>query len=236
MAVNNNNKPTKLQATVHVLDFDDVFKAAFDKWLAGESKIFSSSEIIQHVASQIKNIERGDIVDVPHSLDGEPAIRWIWNGQQYIAFTTDIPEDTDYDGVPEEFKVISEFPIHYWSKTNLGGTCYGCDDIHFDYTPYIEEMCENVTIRLTKGNKGSTISTFFHADETLYLVQFDRGCAGILGVEALTVDQVSQDLRSILVGSSKWKITFSAKPCHGYSDAELEKMISANTLFAHFHC
>lgn len=226
---------SKSQATVHTLSLNEVFAAALAKFKDGDRKAFTTSEVIEYIESQVSGlIERGDIVDVPHPEDNEIAIRWIYSGPHYIAFTTDIPEDSDCDAIPEEFKVISEFPIHYWSKTNLGGTCYGCDDVNFDHTPYIEEICDNLSIRLTKA-VGASLSSFFHVDEQMYIIEFDTGFTNIIDKDKFTAAQVAADLHNILTGFSEWAITFAAKPCDGYSNEELEKMVSSNTLFAHFH-
>jgi len=227
---------TKSQATVHTLSYDDIFDQAMIKWKNGDRKAFMDSEIIEYIHSRVGQvIERGDLVDVPNPEQDAPAIRWVWSGDRYIAFTTDIPDDSDYDAIPEEFKVISEFPIHFWSKTNLGGTCCGCDDVNFDYTPFIDEICDNLSIRLLKNGK-SAVSSFFHSGEQLYLVDFDTSISSIIDSEKFNAAQLSHDLYNVLIGSSQKTISFSAKPCDDMYTYEGQKnLISSNTLFAHLY-
>lgn len=92
------------------------------------------SDICQSVVKAHPNMKRGDFVHIenPPLLD----VYVIFNGEELL-------EMSDDDELPEEFKVITEFPIQYWhSDVDV----FECDTakVNFDYSKFRQSIISEI--------------------------------------------------------------------------------------------
>jgi hypothetical protein len=140
----------------------------------------------------------------------------MYDGNKIINLDHDHDE---YGSVPNEFKVIDEFPIDYWTKVISHNAI-----VHFDVDPYIEEILTNLEKIQEETNLTAEIhkSHFTHENGTTYTVFFIYEESP--GNDEETAERIREDLESHV---------FDAYDGLGYTDnlADMDEYGPWNTLF-----
>ncbi len=109
------------------------------------------------------NIRRGDIVHLEALGEYRNEGKYIFDGERVIPLDSSRDE---YGAVPSQFKVIDEFPTRYWV-----GVIEHNGIVHFDVSPYVEEIMGNLQEHLVDDTGAFYKSSFTHAngeDYTIY--------------------------------------------------------------------
>jgi len=109
-----------------------------------EDNLPSEDEIVERLNQDVKiqryleeaNVRRGDIVHLEVYGDYRNDGKFIYDGENLVPLNTEIDE---YGSIPNEFRVIDEFPIRYWENVIEHNSI-----VPFDPIKYIDDIRNNL--------------------------------------------------------------------------------------------
>lgn len=121
----------------------------------------SNPNVQKFLASE--GIRRGDVVHLEAADNYRNTGKYIYDGYRIINLNYDYDE---YGAVPNEFKVIDEFPIHYWTSVIAHNGI-----VHFNSDPYVDEILDHLE-KIDANDIEIYKSIFTHANGTSYTTFF----------------------------------------------------------------
>jgi len=100
----------------------------------GEDIAADLDGICSMVVNHHSEMKRGDFVCIETGMNSEQYV--IFNGEKLLTISSD-------DDLPEEFKVITEFPIQYW-HADADVFLHTTAKVNFDYALFREQIVNNI--------------------------------------------------------------------------------------------